>query len=108
MMQEIIKLLKEKGFVDGMQRALDATTAIMGDSEESHVAAAKYCLFEFLKKHTDVEDKFVEFASDFAAETIIKELDLKPNKDYEPTGLEKLVAMLSALELLKNENKEDK
>lgn len=107
-MQEIIELLKEKGFVDGVQRALDVTTAILGDrDDDSPMNAAKYCLFEFLKKHDDVEDKFVEFASDYAAEAIVKALDLKPNKDYKPDALEKIVALLAGVEVLKK-NKEDK
>lgn len=106
-MDEIIELLKEKGFVESLQRAMDATAAMTGEVEEDgRVKASKACLYEFLMKHDDVEDKFVEFASDYAAEAIIKALDLKPNKDYKPDALEKIVALMAGVEVLKN--KEDK
>lgn len=106
-MDEIIKLLKEKGFVDKLQHSLDATTAITGEFlEDGSLEASKYCLREFIKRHKNVMEKFSEFAVDSALEAIIKALDLKPNKDYKPDGLEKLIALMAGVEVLKN--KEDK
>lgn len=106
-MQEIIELLKEKGFVATLQHTLDATSAITGGiPEDASLESSKYCLREFIKRHEDVQNKFADFAIDSALEAIIKALDLKPNKDYEPDALEKIVALLAGVEVLKN--KEDK
>lgn len=110
-MEEIIKLLKERGFVDTLQHCVDVTTVLSGDVDEKiQIEASKDTLIKFiagLDEDDELNDKFFELAMDLVAEAVIKELDLKPNKDYKPNKIEKLIAALALADVIK-ENKEDK
>lgn len=103
-MQEIIEMLKEAGFVDTLQRCINSSHKLMpaGEREaEQQLECSKHVLKEFLKgKGNDkILDKFVDFATDFTVEAIIKELDLKPDESYEPSAGED--ALASLLKLIK-------
>ena len=110
MKQKIIEELKKRGFVENLQHAVDAGYKLLGASEKAQLECSKYTLREYVLDEVDEDDElsemFIEFATDLAAEAIIKELDLKPNKDYEPSSADKLAVLLG--KLFKGINKEDK
>jgi len=101
-MERVIELLKERGFVDTLQRCVNATNKLVegGVNEESMLAAGKDTLFKYINKHDENDelfDAFLDFATDMALEAIIKKLDLKPDENYEPDNIEKLITLLAKL-----------
>ena len=106
-MKDIIELLKKKGFVDILQHCIDATTALTGElNKKVQLEASKQTLINYiaeLDEDDELNNKFFELAMDLAAEAVIKELDLKPNKDYEPDKIEKLIGALALAEFIKDE-----
>lgn len=109
-MEKIIELLKERGFVDNLQYCVDATTALIGMDETTQLEASKDTLLKFMQtldEDDELLDKFFEFATDVAAEAIIKELNLKADENYEPDAITRLVGAVMLGKIIKN-NKEDK
>ena len=109
-MEKIIELLKERGFVDDLQHCVDATTALAGLNEEVQLEASRDTLLKFIQtldEDDELLDKFFEFATDLAAEAIIKKLDLKPDENYKPDTIERLIAAVMLGKTFNN-FKEDK
>lgn len=111
MMQKIIEELKKRGFVDNLQHCVNAATKVGGGKcEEAQLEASKFAFHRFMNKLDDNDellDMVIEASTDMFAEALIKELDLKPDENYEPDEAEKLIGKLAeALAIIKN--KEDK
>lgn len=94
-------MLKEAGVVDTLQEALNLSHKFLPskDEEKTHIEASKHTLKEFLKRkgNEKILDKFTEFALENALETIVKEMDLKPDESYEPDEMEKMLVELSKI-----------
>lgn len=102
-MEEIIKELKERGFVKQLQRGINVCSKLGNDDKEGQLFASKKTLvmyIERLKEDDELLDKFLDFAVDVAAESIIKALDLKADENYEVSKGEE--ALVSLTKLLKS------
>ena len=104
-MQEIIKKLKERGTVDSLQFCLNAGSKILGgklNDEKRNFKALKETLINSILRgdgdeDNELADEFMEFAIDLAAEAIIKELDLKADKNYEADTLDSLIMAMALM-----------
>ena len=103
MMQEIIELLKKEGFVDTLQRAVNVSSKFLKRDKERELYASKGTLLKYIEnrikedENDELADKFCDFAFELAAEAIIKELDLKPDENYECDAKETFIAGLAKL-----------
>lgn len=100
MMQKIIEELKERGFVDTLQRGINVCCKLGGYDEKRNLYASKKTLEKYidgLEEDDELADKFFDFAMDLATELIIRELDLKPEENYEVNKSEELIFELTKL-----------
>lgn len=107
-MQKIIEELKKRGFVETLQRGIDVCSKIGGANEKAQLNASKKTLEMYimdLKEDDEFLDKFLDFATDLATEAIVKELNLKPNKEYEVSKSEELIYELAKLARIMKEDK---
>lgn len=99
-MQKIIEELKKRGFVETLQRGIDVCSKMGEANEKAQLHASKKTLENYihgLEMDDELLDNFLNFATDLATEAIIKELDLKPNKEYEVSKSEELIFELTKL-----------
>ena len=110
-MQEIIEELKKREIVDILQVALNNMYKMSGGKhdEKAHMRASKCALKSYIcgldDEKDELLDKIFDLALDMVVEAIIKELDLKPDENYEPSELEKA---LVGFAMMKRFMKEDK
>lgn len=105
-MKEIINELKERGFVDDLQRCVNVDAKLHNLNMEGQMYASKHVLLNYIEKLDEKDDllnKFFDFAMDLAAYTIIKELDLKPDENYELSAKDKIASILALMKVIKED-----
>ena len=106
-MERIIKMLEENGHLKAMQNSIDMGFYISGEEPDDYSLVVKKMIMSTLENDEELCDVFIEVGVNLVLDEIVKRLDLKVNKDYQPDEMEKQIAKIAALATIFGFGKDD-
>lgn len=92
-MKKFIELLKEKGIVERIQETVNCvpTTCEGCDETECNNDAIKAILMMECERCDDLDEAFIEGATDMFLDAVVKDLDIKKDPDAKEISIEELM-----------------